>query len=371
MGLRWIAERSGKKSLQTAGFSLSLIFALAVGGAGIWKGVTAARTQVRDLRLIAPVALIEAAKKNGGRIFSSPSMLWEMAALSPESLGSTPMTIRAAMVSSPVRWRDEDRENPSSAVIIAGRVAEASPLIEHLLSSPDWRLAQVDNHGLLFLRGKGPNFSPPATENLGVGISPDQRPYFLARTALNYQQADLKTAARSLMDNALDAAPGDSRVLVCGASLAASQGQWERARALAEKSLKADPESQTGAYLLALSLLETGVPVRALDLAGDLIRTSPRDPSLLLLHARAARAARDPTSEINSLEKLVSVLESNGYPTTKVQIYLGQAWAQKGFPDQALKAYRAALAGDLTAGEASDVREAVKTIEENRLPSSR
>ena len=368
--LGWAATRRKIDLARRVILGASSLLALVVGGQGIFRAVQLGQTEIRDIRLLAPVALIETARKNGGRVFTTPSMVSDVAALAPDLVGETPIKLRETMIASPVRWREEDRETPASAVIIAGLVTEAVPLTEHLLASPDWRLAQVDNHGLLFLRGKGPSFSPPPAEKLGGGIPPDQRGFFLARTALNYQQADLKTAARALMNTALESAPDDPRVLVCGASLAASQGQWERARALAEKALKRDPTSQQGSYLLALSLLETGATERASDLAHELVRKNPRDRSLLFLHARTARAANDPSAEIESLEKLVSLSESVGLPTGRIRIYLGQAWAQRGFPVQALNSYRAALQGGLTPGEATDVREAIKTIEENRLPAS-
>lgn len=366
-----LARKLGRPWAARSAALLVALVATGVGVAGILGGVRAARSEPREVRLIAPVTLIAAAEKNGGRVFSNPSAVPEIGALAPRILGSMPLTERAAMMGSPVRWREEDRKNPASTVIIAGRVAEARPLTAHLLSSPDWRLALVDSGGILFFRGHGPDFSPPAPETVCAGIPEPDRAFLMARTALNYHEADLKTDARKLMNLALEMVPDDARVVVCGASLEASQGRWERARFLSEKALRIDPDSGEAAYLNAVSLLETGLADQALERAGELARKNPDAAAIHLLRARAAKAAHDPSSEIESLVKLIELQkESGGAPQPRLQIYLGQAWAVKGFPDQALRAYKSALEGDLTPGEAADVRAAIKTIEENRLPSA-
>lgn len=353
---------------ERAGAVVCWVLAVATFGLGAWEGFAGWKNNPRDARLFAPVDLIALAQKNGGRVFVNPSATFDVAALAPGILGERPLKDRAAMMASPVRWREEDREIPSSGVLIAGSVPEARPLIEHLLASPDWRLAFVDNGGILFLHGNGPNFSPRPPAEIVAGFERAQHGYVLARTALNYHESGLKIEARSLMSEAVKSAPDDARVLTCAASLAASQGRWERARTDAEKALKLDPDSQQASYLFALSLLETGAPQRAHTLASELVGRAPRDASILLLHARTSRAANDPTSEIASLEKLLALAEGSSLSRARVQIYLGQAWAKRGFPDQALAAYRAAVQGGLSSGEESDVREAIKTIEDNRLP---
>jgi len=363
--IRWATSRL---KWERAGAIFCWGVAVLVFGMGAWEGVAGWKNNARDARLFAPVDLIALAKKNGARVFVNPSATFDVAALAPDLLGGRTLKDRAAMMGSPVRWRAEDRENPSPGVLIAGTVPEARPLIEHLLASPDWRLAFVDNSGLLFVHGDGPNFSPRPDAEIVAGFDLDQHGYVLARTALNYHEAGLKVEARSLMSGAVERAPADPRVLTCAASLAASQGRWERARGDAEKALKLDPRSQQAGYLFALSLLETRVPDRAHSIASELVEQAPRDASTLLLHARTSRAANDPTSEIASLEKLLALAEGSSISRARVQIYLGQAWAKRGFPDQALAAYRAALKGGLSSGEESDVREAIKTIEDNRIP---
>ena len=365
--IRWAAARLNRERV---GAICCWVMAAAVFGMGAWEGIAGWKNNARDARLFAPVDLIALAKTNGGRVFVNPSATFEVAALAPDLLGGRALKDRAAMMGSPLRWRAEDRESPASGVLIAGNVAEARPLIGHLLASPDWRLAFVDNGGLLFLHGEGPNFSPLPDAEIVAGFDLDQHGYVLARTALNYHEAGLKVEARSLMSAAVERAPEDPRVLACAASLAASQGRWERARADAEKALKLDPRSLHAGYLLALSLLETRVPDRAHAIASELVERVPRDAGILMLHARTSRATNDPTSEIASLEKLLTLSEGSTISRARVQIYLGQAWAKRGFPDQALAAYRAALKGGLSSGEESDVRDVVKTIEDNRLPVS-
>ena len=137
---------------------------------------------------------------------------------------------------------------------------------------------------------------------------------------------------------------------------------------MAERALKKSPDSTQAAYLRALALLETGVVEKAYKDSQQLLSRQPSDIQTLLLHARTARAAHDPEAEIRSLEKMLEIVKSAGLPDSRIRIYLGQAWTQMGFPDQALENYHAALAGRLVPSEANDVREAIRTIEQNRIP---
>jgi len=341
-----------------------------IGLVGLWDGFQAWRTLPAGRDLIAPIALVEEASKAGGPVFFNPAAAPFIGALAPQWLGAPGLKERAGAMNSIVRWRELDRTYGFRAVLIAGRVSEARLLIGHLLSAPGWYLAAVDHQGILFLRGDGLDFSPADGDVPETSLRGRERAFLVARTALNYHEAGLKTAARALMNEALDAAPDDVGVLVCAASLAASQGRWDRCRTYAERALEQDPGSLQARELVALSLLETNVPEKAHEAASALVRKLPDDPQVLLLHARTARAARDPAAEIASLEKLLKISEASGGGAARIHIYLGQAWAQRGFADLALKSYRAALEGDLSPAEAADVKGAIKTIEDNRLPPS-
>ncbi len=367
LGLRWLGKKVPR--LQTPTRALFWLLPTGLAVTALWQIFGLITSGGARIPQPISTALLDAARESGGMVFVNPSAVQDLAPLAPELLGSLPLDQRAMMLASPVAWREKTRENPVSAVLISGRPAEARPLVTHLLSSPDWHLQHVDETGLLFLRGAGPRYSPPAPDDAEVPAALQARA--LARMAVHLDEAGLKTPAREYAEAALELLPDDPNVLADAASVSASQGRWEQCRLLAEKALKANPRQPQALYLAALSKLETGFAERALESAEELIAVTPNDPSALWLHARTARSARDHTAEIRSLEKLERLADRSGIPPARLQIYLGQAWAQRGFPDQAERAYRRALEGDLTPGEARDIRDALKTIEENRLPTAR
>ncbi|MDX2081313.1 MAG: tetratricopeptide repeat protein [Terrimicrobiaceae bacterium] len=338
-------------------------------GVGAWRTITGAMRVEDPTVQFARQEMLDEIHTRPGPVFINPSGVLDFAPLAPEIVGSVPFKERYERLASVSRWREAERGEPSASVLFAGRVAEARGMIEHLLASPDWRLAFVNGAGLLFVRDRGPDFVPRAPAEIGTGLPVEQRARLMAATALRYEDAGLRTAARGLSNSAMDLAPEDPQVLAAAASIAASQGRWERARSLAERALKVDPNSSSARFLLASAELQVGSPAKASEEAARLVRRSPRDVQALWLHARAARAARDPMSEIASLERLLALSEPGTVEAGRIQIFLGQAWAQRGFPDQSLGAYRAALATPLTEAESSEVRQAIETVESNRLPT--
>lgn len=188
--------------------------------------------------------------------------------------------------------------------------------------------------------------------------------------ALNLQLTGFKTEARAILQSALDRSPGEPAVLAAAASLNASQGRWEKARELAARALDADASRFEARYILACALLETRNPGKALTETDRLLRERPSDVQTLLLRARAARAVNDPDTEIDALEQLLVLVSPSSPDAARLRVFLGQAWAKKGFADRAVQAYEAALGGNLDPAAASDVRDALRAIRENRPPTA-
>lgn len=350
-----------------AAVSAAWAIALAASVQGLWSGWAAWPARVDDLRLVAPVGLIESAGSQTQRVFINPSARIAVAALKPDLVEREPAgEPPAALLRSPARWRAEDRQRPFSAVLLTGRLAEAKPLIQHLSDSPDWFLASVDNQGLLFLRGDArpqPEIRVPEFE------SPRDRAIFLAQAALALDAAGLKTRASRAADEALALAPDDSEVLVLAASLAASQNRWESAKKMALKSLAARPSGFEATCLLAWAELETRSAENAFEITTRLARKYPDDQAVLLLHARAARSSKNLVAETDALERLLRLSKNDPESRTRIHIYLGQVWAQRGFPDQAMENYRQALAGSLSPAESREVSDAMEIIQAKRLPT--
>lgn len=353
------------------GMAVAWLFCAGVAGFGFWNGAGAWRRQIRDIRLLAPSDLLGDADRDGGRIFYGPALTGHVALFAPRLLDpSLDQRGRADRLRSLAPWRND--ENSFSGVVLSGSLSESRVLGDYLLSSPGWYLKRVDNQGLYFRRGNAPDVVPaPADQASGEYGIPRERGIFLAQSAISLDASGLKIPARSTMDLALKTSPDDAFVLGQAASLAASQGRWAETRSLAERALAKEPSSRQAAYLQALAFLETRAFEKALAATERLIAVRRPDTHSLLLHARAAQAAKDYTGEVASLEKLLALSEAAGVPATQVHIYLGQAWARRGFPEQALEHYQAALGGELAATQERDIREAIQTIKTSRLSSEK
>ena len=347
------------------GTTLVWLLCLGVSGAGIWGAFFPASPPIKDPRLLAPLSLVEMAKSARGRVFMNPSARPYVAPFAPALIDrSLTEKMAANIVVSPEKWRTENRSRPFSSVLISGHVFEAKPLIGHLLDSPDWYLARVDNQGLLFLPGERPDMAGSPVPDFA---SPRERAIYLAQYALNLEIAGSRTMATTSMDEARSLAGKDYEVLFRASSLSASQSHWERARKQAAAAAKKRPGSYEANYLLALSLLETRSYDKAFECTSALARKYPDDPGVLMLHARAARSAHDFSEETKTLDRLLRLAKASNTPAARIHIFLAQSWAQRGFPEQAITHYQSALSEGLSKEEASDVRAALTTIESKRL----
>lgn len=344
---------------------------LVFGVSGLVQGFASRAERIEDMRLLAPMELAEAAREHGGRVLVNPSAQADVASFAPELIQRDiePSSLGQWM-SNPVKWREADREKSASSILIAGQLTEARALVSHLLSAPDWNLNLVTNQGVLFLRGAGTPFSPPSPANFASRFSlPREKALGLSQMALVLQEVGLRTDARAYMDKAMAETPRSGDVLLRAASLAASQGRWSRALSFAEDALHHSAEASQGGYLLALSQLETGSAAKAFAATDGLLREQPLDVATWLLRARAARRLHDGAQETIALEHLLSIAQDAKVPTGRIHLFLGQAWAGRGFPEQAKTHYAAALLQGLTPAETRDVEEAIITIDRNRLPS--
>jgi tetratricopeptide (TPR) repeat protein len=263
-------------------------------------------------------------------------------------------------------WREEDRREPFSALIFTGnRLAEIRPLVESL--SSDWYLARTDNHGLLYLRG-----TPTAKEVVvdpNSFTDPRSKAIFLSQSALVLDAMSRQAEARQMMQKSVEVFSGDSTVWVNSAMLAASQKRWPQTRKNAESALNLTPDSVQARYLLALALLESDFISQAATESARLIRQNPLDPQILQLQARISEANNDFTAEIDALERLLALETKANQATSPIHLYLGQAWARKGFASQALANYESALQGSLSPLQKSEIQSAIQNIRQKSGPT--
>jgi len=334
----------------------------ATAATGLWNVWDAWQHRIDDLRLVAPVGLVGQAK-DSRHVFVNPSAVPSVAALAPRMVDREP-ALETPLAQSPARWREEDRKNPFSAALLSGRLSESKLLIRHLLESPDWHLAAVDNQGLLFLRGSAPDRSETDIPDFQ---SSRDRAIYLAQYALCLEAAGLALPATRRMEEAMNAAENDFEILIRAATFAASRNRWEQARKLAATARMKRPGNFEADYLLAWSLLETRAFDKAFEMTSRLAGNFPDDPSVLLLHARTARASKNFPSETDALERLLRLAGKDKSAAARIHVFLGQSWMERGFPDQAIAHFKLALESLPSPAESRDIRESIRMIEANRL----
>ena len=347
----------------STGRGIFFFSALAVFALGLWNASVLTHSALRDPRLLAPTELLARAAQIDGRIFFDPHALHHAAMFAPEKLESGMDPARVARLSaSTADWRAEDRGNPFAAAVFTGRNALSTPLAQSLRSLPGWTAALIDNHGVLFVRGK--TTPQEATRETAAALHPNprDRAIYLAQAALVRQSDANPESARRLLREALETDPQNAQVLTRSAMFAAQEGRWRESLDAAQAALALDPRSLQAAHLRALALLETGAVPQAAARIDALAAAHPSDPILLSLQARVARVNNDPTTETQALENLLRHARRNGTPTGPIQALLGQAWARRGFPDQAIQHLEAALAGDPPADQRAILQETLDLI---------
>ena len=337
-----------------------VIAALVMAGFGFFNAFQSWQRDVRNIRLLAPLELLDAAGAVEGRIFMNSAALSASRLLAPDIVSRAPDNASIPeLTSSPLRWREEERREPFAAIVLAAPLESSRPLVDRLASSPEWKLARIDNQGLLYLRRSSEKDIPSPASAFA-----DRRDQALhdAQSALVMHFLGENKKARDLMSKACLAAPGDPVVLIHSATLAATLKQWSMVRQDAEAALQGDSSSTQARSRLALALLETGNISGAARESASLAASSNL-PSVLWLQARISREANDPTAEITALEKLLSLAKKQNEAPTLIHIHLAQAWAKRGFAAQALEHYDAALEAPLPPKQKQELEKARDTIQ--------
>ncbi len=331
---------------------------------GLWNGWKTWPDAIREPRLLAPVDLLEKTRQLEGRIFFNPSALLLAPLFAPSKIesGST-LEQSARLHASLADWRAEDLKNPFSGIVFAGGDVRPSPFLEMIRSMPGWSLAVADNQGLLFVREQtAPEFASLDSAKHKFA-TPEHQALYLSQAAMVQQAIGLPEKARQLLGGALEVSE-TNQVLVHAAQFAASEGRWADVLETAGSVLKKNPRSIQARYLEALALFESGAISKAAEKSNALAGSRPDDSAILGLQARVAARNNDPATEISALEKLLALAKRRGQPTGNFHALLGQAWARRGFPDQALANYQAALDTNPPEDVRQQIEESMKVIRE-------
>ncbi len=330
----------------------------------IWAGLIRRPVAVSDLSLMAPKALAtEVEKREAAQVFANASALPHLVLFAPGTVGGVSPITAGQLVSDPAAWREALRKSQWEAVVLSGPVEEYRRLLEHLITSPDWRLAVINNQGYLFLRGDGPVAKSIDVDKFSLG-SDHATAVYLAQIAGYYDAVRRTGEARKCIARALDLAPNEVTVLAHAGTYALAHKRWQEAINYSNKALAQNPHYPHAKLVKAVALQEVGEPHRAMPLVDEVLLQAPDDLYSLFLKAKISRSLNDYVAEADTLEKIIAVSDRAGLPSMHYRIYLGQAYAKQGQPKPALENYKLVLAsGTLNKEQAAEIQDAITTIE--------
>jgi len=328
-------------------------------GWGLVTGVTA--VLARDpLSSAHPIELVGDVR--GKTVFASPSAVLPLA-LWGDSVNLTPTADLREMMADPKKWRSAARAAGWNAVLLTGPADEVTPLLRHLLGSPDWRLSRMDAHGWTFFRDGKPAAALPDPADV-AGENPRSTARTLARMADRFHTAGDLRGARAAINRALELAPGDAVVQLWTARFYGTIKRWHEAIKYADRAIHGGMRTPAAYSTKAIAALESGDIPSARAAAERALAIDPDDRYTLFLVAKICRADRDLAAEIQTLKRLVAA--SGKPPDGAALAYLGQAYAMDGNAEASAAAYRGALeAPNLDKAQRDAIREALANVEKH------
>lgn len=151
-----------------------------------------------------------------------------------------------------------------------------------------------------------------ARQNFGKAVALD--PDYFEATA-NLAQLDLRDgnpgAASQRMNQFLKRNPGNARAMMAMADISAKQGQEQAYRDWLEKARRAQPDFQEPALRLGRYHLGKGEPLKALDIARQLMAVQPNNPENMELLAQSQLAVGDKDNALVSWTKLTTLAQGS------------------------------------------------------------
>jgi tetratricopeptide (TPR) repeat protein len=252
----------------------------------------------------------------------------------------------AQAVEDPRLFRQLDRQQRFSTLLLTGDPSESRPLLEHLLETRDFQLAYLDHTSLIFRRDVKEKWTPAQLDGLRArlgSVSPKVRARLLGEIGTKLVAVRELAPARELIAEAQKADAGVPQVWTAQGNYRMAQGDWKGAIESAQKALEIDPESLPALGVLAQSYFASKQFMAAYEASSKIVAKLPESPSILFYHAKIAHEAKQKHDEIRVLQKLIAMAEKAHRPTSVYEVYLGQAYSTSGDGERGLAEFEKAL----------------------------
>jgi len=269
-------------------------------------------------------------------------------------------------VLNPNLFRQLFRQYHFDALLFTGDPSQYRPLLDHLITTKDWKLSYADHTSLVFRRDLEKPWQisdlDPVRAKFANAPSHD-RAIFLAQTGVKLVAARELDAAKLVLDEAQQLDDHLPDVWNGMANYHMAKSEWRDAFSEVDRALHIDgnflPAVATKTQLLYGSKRYS----EACDLSRELITKLPDDPNLLFYHAKIAHEAHAYKEEIDALLKLISRAQAENQPVSGYQIYLAQAYAKTGDAGRSMDQFFLALEDpDLSDEQRSYVEESIVRI---------
>ncbi|MEO6053353.1 MAG: hypothetical protein ABIP97_05005, partial [Chthoniobacterales bacterium] len=318
-----------------------------------------------DSRLLAPLDLLKfATKQKADNIYFNPYAWRFVRPLHTEWMPKESAALWKEAAENPSIWRKMDRAHRFDLVLLSGPTVEFKPLLDHLMSSPDWILVYFDNGGFAFARQSGQKPIPPTSADLSARFtSPSNKAKALAQAAMQCAVLQNYEKANALLRDGEVINSNCPEIFTTQAYIHLERQNWSAAINNANKALAQNPTSLTALQIKAQALLKNKDPDQAFLVSREIITLYPDDFYSLLLHAQIANTAHAYQSETRSLERVIEIAEKNEFPTAVYRVFLGQSYAKQGMGRPAIEQLDIALKDpSLSEEQRKQVRESLATV---------
>lgn len=346
-------------------FALLAVLVAAAIAAVIWEWP---EIEARLLPVVPSVAtpMLACAEIQAGSLYYNGLALPWLEKLRPDLLtaedrdaGSSRLRAFIQAPQNPKLFRQLDRQYHFDTLVLLGEPSNYRRLLDHLLEPEpekrDFRLVYLDHWVFIFKRGGAREWTPadadPIRQRLGKIRTRDMAT-FLSMAAGKMLAVRQVNAAKSWLDeaNSLDRRSIDALAGMAGYHIVI--GRWVEAETYADKALAKNPDFVPALAAKIVAMRATRHHIDAFKFSVKLNSLLPEDPVRLWQHAQLAREAKQYTTEIKALMRLIALAREEGRPSCEYEFSLGEAHAHEALDNAehaplALENFRLAVADPL------------------------